>query len=219
MNKLQWILFGSMIAVIVIAAISIILIKLKIKKLQAKYLNQDREQTYLMLQNLRNDIGQLPFDLKDYLKNDYKPYDIEAVINTIYTNNFQSTLIIDNQDSFLSSVVSNKTKRKIYYLNEYDFSEQLKETISKYPQDLENTNLISYSQNMLDFVVIFKNNKTLMELFDTYFDFMISKSMMMILTDNYSKKELVKFVKHIKTLGLTYEISYVESKFLYIVKQ
>ncbi|UUM19643.1 MULTISPECIES: BC85_0335 family putative methyltransferase [unclassified Mycoplasma] len=219
MTNTQWILFSSMIVVIILAAVSSFLLKRRIKKIKEKYLAQDREQTYLMLQKLRNDLGELPFNLKDELKNNYKPYDIEAVINTIFVNDFDSTLIIDNKDVFLQSVVSSKTKRKIYYLKEYNFYSKYLELIEKYPNELDQSNLIEYDGQNLNFIAVFNNTYKLEDLFNQFFPALQPESMMMILTSNYHKKELIKFIKLIKQSNLTYEISYVESKFLYIVKR
>ncbi|VEU74940.1 Uncharacterised protein [Mycoplasmopsis citelli] len=219
MTKTQIGLFISMGVVALIALILVLFLRWKIKKIKQQYLNQDREQTYLMLQRLRNDLGELPFNLKDHLKNDYKPYDIEAVINTIFTNDFNSILIIDNKDVFLQAVVSAKTKRKMYFLKEYNFYPQYLELLEKYPDELQESNLFEYNGQSLNFVAVFNNNYSLEEVFEKYFKVLENQSMMMILTTNYRKKELVNFVKLIKKTNLLYEISYVESKFLYIVKQ
>ncbi|UUD36462.1 hypothetical protein NPA08_01345 [Mycoplasmopsis citelli] len=188
MTKTQIGLFISMGVVALIALILVLFLRWKIKKIKQQYLNQDREQTYLMLQRLRNDLGELPFNLKDHLKNDYKPYDIEAVINTIFTNDFNSILIIDNKDVFLQAVVSAKTKRKMYFLKEYNFYPQYLELLKKYPDELQESNLFEYNGQSLNFVAVFNNNYSLEEVFEKYFKVLENQSMMMILTTNYRKK-------------------------------
>ncbi|WP_025755293.1 BC85_0335 family putative methyltransferase [Mycoplasmopsis cricetuli] len=213
------ILVVSAFVFVLIAIIVNVWIRLKIKKIKQKYINQDQEKTYLDLQKLRNDLGQLPFAAKEWIKNKYKPYDIEAVINTIYTNQFKSILIIDQSDWFLSATVSAKSKQKIYFLENQLNIEKLNELQKKFINDYSEINLQPYQDQNLDFLVVFKNEIPLVENFQRYYKNLTDNSMMMILIEDYSNKELKNFVKFLKTNNIIYEISYVESKFLYIAKK
>ncbi|WP_036464865.1 BC85_0335 family putative methyltransferase [Mycoplasmopsis sturni] len=216
---LKIVLGCSVIVVVILAIVANVILRKKAKALRQRIIEQTQQETYLELSKLRDDIGHLSFALKNEVKNNYKPYDVEAAINTVFTNDFQNILVVDKSDLFLLNSIAQKTKRKTYYLSEYFDQNTQNALAAKYPDDFTNVHLLPYNMETIDFVVVFENDFSLMEIYEKYWHFMSERSMMMILLTKYKNKEIKSFVKKMQEHNYPMEISYVESKFLYLVKK
>ncbi|QDF65084.1 hypothetical protein FIV53_02160 [Mycoplasma nasistruthionis] len=167
---------------------------------------------------MRNDLGTLPFDLKDHFKSKALDLDIEGLINTIYQNSYSKVLILSTKDPFYISAIANKVKATVYYdALEIDLP-KINEAKENFPADFPNQIHLLGDQK-LDFIAIEGTNQDLNDLFDKYYSQLNSNGMIAISYANNSKSEIKKLISHLKLTGITYEVSYLSSKYLFIVKK
>ncbi|QCZ36805.1 BC85_0335 family putative methyltransferase [Mycoplasma nasistruthionis] len=211
-------LWISAIVVLILGISTYVVLALISRRIRKKYLEKSQAETMIQIQSMRNDLGTLPFDLKDHFKSKALDLDIEGLINTIYQNSYSKVLVLSTKDQFYISAIANKVKATVYYdALEIDLP-KINEAKENFPADFPNQ-IHLLEQEKLDFIAIEGTNQDLNDLFDKYYSQLNTNGMIAISYANNPKPEIKKLISHLKLIGITYEVSYLSSKYLFIVKK
>lgn len=211
------ILMVSAIVVFVLGIAIYIGLNIYSRKIRKKYLAKAQAEALVQIESLRSELGVLPFDIKDFLKSKANDLDIEGIINTIYQNHYQNCLIIDEKDMFPIVAIDSKTKSNIYYLNSClnkDLYDKVKENFG----NEAGKGIIEYKDQELDFVAILRTEQDINDLYDKYVHKM-QKGMCIINFDNAKRPEIKRLISLLRMSSIPYEVSFLSSKFLFIVKR
>ncbi|QKT05581.1 BC85_0335 family putative methyltransferase [Mycoplasma sp. OR1901] len=207
----------SAIVVFVIGILVYIGINIWAKKVRNNFINKSRQETLIKIESMRNDIGTLPFELKEKIKSKTDDLDIEGIINTIYINKYQDILVISENDIFPNIAINEKTQAKNYYLmNDFDF-EKFTELRDSNHEDITKP-LFLYNNELLDLVAVFKSNININDLYKDYFNKLNKDGMLVINLKKTKKSDLNVLVNELKSKNIKYEVSYITNKYLFIVK-
>ncbi|MBN4083803.1 hypothetical protein JXZ92_03180 [Mycoplasma sp. CSL10137] len=207
----------SAVVVFIIGIVVYVGINIWAKKIRNNFINKSRQETLIKIESLRNDIGTLPFELKDKLKSKTDDLDIEGIINTVYLNKYQDVLVISENDIFPNIAISEKTTAKNYYLiNNFDFDKFTKIRDNN-PEDVTKP-LFLYNNELLDLIVVFKENKNIFDLYKDYFNKLNKDGMLVFNLKKIKNSEINNLINELKTKNIKYEVSYITNKYLFIVK-
>ncbi|ADE19452.1 BC85_0335 family putative methyltransferase [Mycoplasma crocodyli] len=207
----------SVVIVVVIAVVSVIGLRIAIARLRKKELKKDYQSMIKDLDNVREDAETLPFVLKDFYKSKTQDYDIESFINTIYKNNYKDVLVDYYNDNFVLAAIQEKCKISCFFdVNNFDIV-SWNNAFEKFPTHINFTPK-QYNNEELDLAIIKSKDLSNKEIFDTYFIKIKEKGMLIIDQKNQSKIDLMTIIKHLENNNIKHEVSFVKSKFLYIVK-
>lgn len=119
-NVRKWLSISIGIAFF-IALLSIIITWIIIRRTRNRYFAKAQQEAWNQINKLREDVGQLDFSLIELFKTKANAFDIEGILNTIYQNNFENSLIISYKDHFPFYSINNKNKKNTLYLEtEFD---------------------------------------------------------------------------------------------------
>ncbi|TDV23580.1 hypothetical protein BCF59_0572 [Mycoplasmopsis mustelae] len=212
------ILIISAIVVFVLGITTYIVIQIWVRRYRAKYVRKAQEEAFIKVQSMRNDIGQLPFVLKDEFRSKSNDLDIEGLINTVYLNHYQSLLILSKRDLFAFAAVVEKVKTTGYYLiDEFDF-EKYNQVRRKMPEEFQQA-ILPYDDQPLDFVCVFSSNLDIMSIYQKYYQKLNENGMIAICLKFFKNREAYDLVQLLKKNKIQHEVSYISNKFLFIVKK
>lgn len=204
--------------IVLVLGFSIMLwLKIYAKKIRKKFFDKQQEETNIELKKLRSDLGTLPYALKDFFKSKTDDYDVESFINTVYKNSYKKVLCCYDNDNFVLAALQEKCKMPIFFEQEsFDIkkwnlaNDTLKGEINYTPVLFENSDL--------DLVIYNGKELTNMQIYHKYFSFLNNRGMIIINQSYQTSYDLKLITKFLKSEGITFEVSHVKSKFLYIVK-
>ncbi|SJZ51377.1 BC85_0335 family putative methyltransferase [Mycoplasmopsis verecunda] len=188
-----------------------------VKKYRAKILKKTQEEAMIQINSMRNDIGELPFPVKDYLKSKANDIDVEGIINTVYINNYKNVLVINNNDLFPVVAIASKVKANTYvYYNETNY-DQLQDIQNRFPEHVPNL-IKTYDDSVdLDCLVIMHSQEDINDIFDR-FNKLMDKGMILVAFSN-PRSEIKRLLSYLKMTDIRYEVSFLSSKYLFVVKK
>ncbi|QNM93380.1 hypothetical protein H9M94_02005 [Mycoplasma sp. Pen4] len=211
---------GLAISAYVVFALGILIyigVNIYARKIRNKYLKKSQEESMIQLQQLRNGIGELPFQIKDHLKSKAVDLDVEGIINTIYQNKYKNVLIISENDLFPNVAVASKCPETQFYYQYGSFDvDKYREIQNEFPDETENI-ILPYSGNQIDFVVVVNTSNNINELYDQVLPKLAENGMFIVDWKQNKTTELKKLLGHLKLTGKTHEVSFLSSKYLFVV--
>ncbi|MGZ9756301.1 BC85_0335 family putative methyltransferase [Mycoplasma sp. 4423] len=210
-------LWVSAVVVFVVGIGIYIGLQIYARYIRKKYVQKSQKQTQIQIQTLRNDIGTLPYILKDEFKSKADDLDIEGLINTFYINKYTSLLVISKNDLFPFACMVEKVKLAGYYdLDEFDFI-KYNEVRRKLPDQFMQP-VLPYNNENIDFVAVFNSDKNLNTLYENHYPNLNAKGMLAINLKKYKNSEILELDKKLKDKNIKHEVSYITNRFLFIVK-
>ncbi|MEE3928162.1 hypothetical protein V2E24_01040 [Mycoplasmopsis ciconiae] len=192
-------------------------ILIKVRLIRKKYIHQDEQKLLMQLQQIRDDLGTLPYTLKEAFGSKAQDWDIEFLINTIYLNNYQNVLLVSKYDNFVFAAISEKTKKSLFYLPDYFNGLNWNETVEKFPTQFHHQPKI-YSQQDLDCAIFYDGFNSNLEIFNNYYQKLNDNGLLIINQKNIPSKELKLFIATLKEKQIKWEIVFYKQKYLYIKK-
>ncbi|MFV8401143.1 BC85_0335 family putative methyltransferase [Mycoplasma sp. 005V] len=186
------------------------------RKMRNKMLKKTQEEAMIQIQALRNNIGELPYELKDYLKSSSNDLDIEGIINTIYRNEYKNIVIINQKDLFPVAAIAGKVKANTYVYDKEVQYDNLEDLRLKFPDHFPNP-INLYNGEEIDCLVIMNAKGDINDIFDK-FNKKLHKGMILVSFAN-PKSEVKRMISYLKMTDMPYEVSYISSKYLFIVKK
>ncbi|MHA0273034.1 BC85_0335 family putative methyltransferase [Mycoplasma sp. 48589B] len=210
---------GLGISAVVIAVLGIafyIVMQVLAKKMRNKVLKKSQDEAMIQIQALRNDIGELPYELKDYLKSNANDIDIEGIINTIFRNDYKNVVIVNEKDLFPIAAIAGKVNAQTYvYAKEVDYS-KLEDLRLKFPDHFPNEIKV-YDNEEVDCLIVMNAKGDINDIYDAFIKKL--KKGMVLISFNNPKSEIKRMISYLKMTDMPYEISYISSKYLFIVKK
>ncbi|MCU9937424.1 hypothetical protein NW731_02950 [Mycoplasmopsis felis] len=152
----------------------------------------------------RNDVGILPFHLKEEFKSKSDDIDIEGLINTFYINKYNSLLILSLNDLFNFVALCEKVKKTSYYLpNEFDFK-TFNKVRMKLPNEFQQE-ITPYENQVIDFVAVFKSNLEIQEIYNNYFSNLNENGMIAICLKYYKNKDILNLINILKNQNINHK--------------
>ncbi|WLP85623.1 BC85_0335 family putative methyltransferase [Mycoplasma seminis] len=186
------------------------------KKMRQKMLKKSQEEAMIQIQALRNDIGELPFQMKDYLKSKANDIDVEGIINTVFRNDYKNVMIVSHNDLFPNVAVAQKTKAQNYVYAKETKLEKLEDLKRQFPEEFPK-NIQLHVDEPLDLLVIMNAQGDINDIYDDLSK-KVHNGMILVSYDN-PRGEIKRLISYLKLMNLTHEISYISSKYLFIVKK
>lgn len=218
MSNTRTILIISAIVVFILGIGLYISLQIWAKKYRQKFVLKSQQEALMKIQSMRNDVGILPFHLKEEFKSKSDDIDIEGLINTFYINKYNSLLILSSNDLFNFVALCEKVKKTSYYLpNEFDFK-TFNKVRMKLPNEFQQE-ITPYENQVIDFVAVFKSNLEIQEIYNNYFSNLNENGMIAICLKYYKNKDILNLINILKNQNINHEISYFSNKFLIIVKK
>ncbi|QZE12472.1 BC85_0335 family putative methyltransferase [Mycoplasma sp. Ms02] len=187
------------------------------RRLRKKYTQEEEKRLYQELRKVRDDIGILPFELKDAFNSKIEDLDVEFLINTIYINDYKHNLANSFNDNYLLAALQEKTKQAFYY-QEKEFNTQKWNEIYSQNKELINFTPISHTNQNLDCVIFHDTDLSNKEIFEAYYP-LLNQNGMIIINQKYQKNnELKNLMNFLKEKEIKNQITFAKSKFLLISK-
>ncbi|TNK81816.1 hypothetical protein C4M97_00100 [Mycoplasmopsis pullorum] len=191
----------------------------KAKKMQKDLVRKSEQETYHTLLKIRENIGEIPIQLKNALKSKTDDWDFEFNLNTIYLNNYQSILCISNDDLYVFAGLQEMSKRPFfYYESEFDF-DKWNDLVTQDNPKLVSIKPLSYGNQKLDLVLVYGTKMDNLEVYKNFFNQLNHNGMLVINQKFQKRSELNQFLKYLNNEKVNYEIVWHKNKFLYISKK
>ncbi|BAW18145.1 hypothetical protein MBVG596_0313 [Mycoplasmopsis bovigenitalium] len=222
----QWLKIALWISVGVVGFLGIsafIISLVKVKKIKDKYLNDKDALAKKQLIELRGDNwGKLPYELKEFYNSKTNDNDIDSWINTVFLNDYK-TLLIASKNLDYELVCLNLLSPAKITINKNIFDESKYTQACEINTELSNKKISVLSQNEIKdskFDLIYATNiiENNTDIFANYFNLLNNNGMLVIRQDDTNKAKLRELISDLKFAQVTYEVSSVASKFIYIVK-
>ncbi|MFV8413977.1 BC85_0335 family putative methyltransferase [Mycoplasma sp. Sp48II] len=206
----------SALVLVIIGFAIYIVMQVLAKKMRNKMLKKTQEEAMIQIQALRNDLGELPYELKDYLKSKANDIDIEGIINTIYRNEYKNVLVVNNQDLFPIVAIAQKIKGQTYVYSKEIQYDKLEDLRLKFPDHFPNE-IKLYDDSEIDCLILMNAKGDINDIFDKLSK-KLHKGMILVSFAN-PKSEMKRMISYLKMTDMPYEVSYISSKYLFIVKK
>ncbi|QJR43318.1 hypothetical protein HLA87_00640 [Mycoplasma miroungigenitalium] len=219
-----WLLFSSMIIVAIAGVGTWFWSRWKVKKIQAQQSNEEEKQRKLeILQKRGDDLGTLPYDLKDFFGSRVQDWDLESWINTIFLNDYKNVLIVNKNTEYELAVLMLKTKANIFEIQNNININLWNKAVLNFPQYFNRKCKIKTEAELrcISVNLVLANNSLIesFDLFNTYFNMLDKNGMLIIRLDNKKDKSFKSLLKNLKQSLIPFELTTVNSKFIYIVKK
>ncbi|AKB11116.1 BC85_0335 family putative methyltransferase [Mycoplasmopsis synoviae] len=215
-NVRKWLSISIGIAFF-IALLSIIITWIIIRRTRNRYFAKTQQEAWNQINKLREDVGQLDFSLIELFKTKANAFDIEGILNTIYQNNFENSLIISYKDHFPFYSINNKNKKNTLYLEtEFDsYSwDYIKEKVpNKFEKDIKKYD----EKSPLNMLAIFSSKNNPIEIFNKLKDKFTNDSLVIIKHSILTKREVKELIAYAKDHKFLYEISPFGTKYFFMV--
>lgn len=222
----QWLKIALWISVGVVGFLGIsafIISLVKVKKIKDKYLNDKDALAKKQLIELRGDNwGKLPYELKEFYNSKTNDIDVDSWINTVFLNDYK-TLLIASKNLDYELVCLNLLSPAKITINKNIFDESKYTQACEINTELSNKKISVLSQNEIKdskFDLIYATNiiENNTDIFANCFNLLNNNGMLVIRQDDTNKAKLRELISDLKFAQVTYEVSSVASKFIYIVK-
>lgn len=222
----QWLKIALWVSVGVVGFLGIsafIISLVKVKKIKDKYLNDKDALAKKQLIELRGENwGKLPYELKEFYNSKTNDNDIDSWINTVFLNDYK-TLLIASKNLDYELVCLNLLSPAKITINKNNFDENKYAQACKINTELNKEKINILSQNEIKdskFDLIYTTNiiENNTDIFANYFNLLNNNGMLVIRQDDTNKAKLRDLISDLKFAQVTYEVSSVASKFIYIVK-
>ncbi|VEU60780.1 Uncharacterised protein [Mycoplasmopsis bovigenitalium] len=222
----QWLKIALWVSVGVVGFLGIsafIISLVKVKKIKDKYINDKDALAKKQLIELRGENwGKLPYELKEFYNSKTNDNDIDSWINTVFLNDYK-TLLIASKNLDYELVCLNLLSPSKITINKNNFDENKYAQACKINTELSNKKISVLSQNEIKdskFDLIYATNiiENNTDIFANYFNLLNNNGMLVIRQDDTNKAKLRDLISDLKFAQVTYEVSSVASKFIYIVK-
>lgn len=207
----------SAVVALVLAVVIFIVTRVAVYKINKKYADKAKAEAMIQIESLRNDVGLLPFELKEFFKSKAKDLDVEALINTVYRNSYKDVLIIAQNDPFVYAALAQKTKQDVYFISQDLDLATIEKAKEQFPSEFPHS-FKEYKDETIDFLVITNTEKDINELFDKYYSKLKPNGMIAAKIDLFANHEIKSLKNHLYISDIRWEISHLDSKFLFIVK-
>ncbi|ADV34512.1 BC85_0335 family putative methyltransferase [Mycoplasmopsis fermentans] len=218
-------LIVSAIVFVIIAFITYIILLVKTRKIRNEINTKEAQKAHEAILKIRGEeLGEFPKELKEFFKSNLDDYDLENFINTIYLNDVQEILLVGSKLEYPTALFKNKSQAQICLekqkMNVSLWNKAVLE-LPKYFKDQPsfiNVNELKTQDKKFKLIFSINSTETNQELFDKYYPMLSEKGMLVVLQNSNTKSGYRVLTKHLKLNKIVYELSYVKSGFLYIVK-
>ena len=217
-------LFVSIIVVALISILTYLLMFLKIRKIKKQIQNEEIHRAHAAILAIRGEpIGELPQDIKEYLKCKIDNLDLEQFINTTYLNKVEDILLDGSELEYPLFVLNKYGNGNIKVLKSSLDVKKWNDAVLTYPKDFEKQpNFVKdINEQKYSLVYIINSKLNNQEIYKKYYPLVANVGMLVVLINQGKedkKKDLKALVKELKSLDIRHEVSYVKGQFLYIVK-
>ncbi|UUD35753.1 hypothetical protein NPA07_02670 [Mycoplasmopsis caviae] len=218
-------LVSSAIIFVIIAFVVYMILLAKTRKIRNELSTKEAQRAHEAIIKLRGEeLGEFPKELKEFLKSKLDDYDLENLINTIYLNDAKDVLLVGQNLEYPTALFKNKSLAQISLEKKnMDVSLwnravlELPQYFSTQPNFIELDQIKSNNQRY-KLIFAINSKQTNQELFDTYYSLLEENGMLVVLQNSNTKVGYKVLARHLKISKIIYELSYVKSGFLYIVK-
>ncbi|MCT4469756.1 BC85_0335 family putative methyltransferase [Mycoplasma sp. HS2188] len=220
----KWTLFASMFIVAAIGIGAYFWSRWKVRQIKQNLQNEEDRRNRQKLMELRgDDLGMIPYDLKDFFGSKSDDYDVENWVNTVFLNDANDVLFVSPKLEFELATLLLKTKANISIVDKEINANLWNSAVVNFPHYFTKkvrTSSISELKKE-QFKLIFASNLTQsnIELFQQFYSILEPKGMLIIRQDSTKNSDLKQLVTDLKITGVLHEVSAIKSKFIYIVKQ
>ncbi|WP_416738097.1 BC85_0335 family putative methyltransferase [Mycoplasmopsis meleagridis] len=211
----------SIFVVVSIGALVYLIMFLKSKKIRKQILDEQTKKAHETILELRGEnLAKAPLELKKFFKNKIDDFDLEDLINTTYLNKAENTLIIGQNIEYEIATLLFLGWGNFDILKDKFNVEKWNEAVLNYPDFFpKKPNFIRQIDKNYNLIFAINSADSNFNIYKKYFLKLEPNGMLVIIQNGQNKSDIKALTRELKINSITYEISHVKNKFLYIVKK